>query len=236
VLAACVLVVACAVQGSLGFGSALLAAPLLSLIHPAFVPGPILAANILLTFLVARREWSAVDFAGLKFILSGRIVGNVVAAAMLMQLSRAFFDGLFGVLVLSAVALSLARPEINRTPRVLAGAGFASGIMGTISSIGGPPVALVYPHDDPARFRATLSAHFIVGGSLSLLAIWAVGRYGELELALTGLMLPAVFVGFWLSHFGMQRVDAARLRKALLALSAMAGVGVLLRAFGATGV
>jgi hypothetical protein len=155
---------------------------------------------------------------------------------MLMQLSRTFFDGLFGVLVLTAVALSLTRPEINRTPQVLAGAGFASGIMGTISSIGGPPVALVYPHDDPARFRATLSAHFIVGGSLSLLAIWAVGRFGELELALTGLMLPAVFVGFWLSRFGMQRVDAARLRKALLALSAIAGIGVLLRAFGATGV
>lgn len=234
-LAACVLAVACAVQGSLGFGSALLAAPILALIDPTFVPGPILAANVLLTFLVARREWSAVDFEGLKFILLGRIVGNLVAVAMLVQLSRAFFDGLFGVLVLLAVGLSLARREFERTPRLLAGAGFASGVMGTISSIGGPPVALVYPHSDPARFRATLSAHFIFGGSLSLLALALVGRYGATELLLTGLLLPAVFAGFWLSHFGLARVDGPLLRRGLLALSATAGVGVLLRSVGAFG-
>ena len=202
------------------------------LIHPAFAPGPILAANVLLTLLVARREWSAIDFEGLKFIISGRIVGNVVAAAMLMQLSQAFFDGLFGVLVLAAVGLSLVRPGLGRSRRVLTTAGFASGIMGTLSSIGGPPVALVYPHDDAARFRATLSAHFIFGGSLSLLAIWAVGRYGEVELALTGLLIPAAFAGFWLSRFGIQRVNAARLRIALLVLSATAGIAVLLRAVG----
>ncbi|MBW2268344.1 MAG: sulfite exporter TauE/SafE family protein [Deltaproteobacteria bacterium] len=227
--------VACTVQGSLGFGSALLAAPLLALIHPAFVPGPILAANVLLTLLVARREWSAIDFAGLKFIIVGRVVGNAVAAAMLIQLSQVFFDGLFGALVLAAVGLSFARPSAGRSPRVLAAAGFASGIMGTLSSIGGPPVALVYPHDDPARFRATLSAHFIFGGSLSLFAVWIVGRYGATELALTGLLLPAALAGFWLSRFGIQRIGTARLRSAVLALSTMAGVGVLLRAISTHG-
>lgn len=234
-MAAFVLAIACAVQGSLGFGSALLAAPLLSLIHPAFAPGPILAANVLLTALVARREWSSVDFHGLKFILGGRVIGNAVAAAMLMQLSQAFFDGLFGVLVLAAVGLSIVRPGFGRGPRVLTTAGFASGIMGTLSSIGGPPVALVYPHDDAPRFRATLAAHFIIGGSLSLVAVWAAGRFGEMEWALTGLLIPAVFVGFWISRFGMQRVNAARLRIALLSLSTLAAVGVLLRAFGAMG-
>ena len=217
-------------QGSLGFGSALLAAPLLSLIHPAFAPGPILAANVLLTLLCARREWSAVDFDGLKFILGGRVIGNAFAALMLMQLSQVFFDGLFGVLVLAGVLLSDVRPNFGRGPRVFAAAGFASGIMGTLSSIGGPPVALVYPHDDAPRFRATLAAHFIFGGSLSLIAVWAAGRYGEMEWALTALLIPAVFVGFWASRFGMHRVNAARLRVALLSLSSVAALGVLWRA------
>jgi uncharacterized membrane protein YfcA len=223
------------VQGSLGFGSALLAAPLLSLIHPAFAPGPILAANVLLTTLCAQREWSAVDFHGLKFILSGRLVGNAVAAVLLMQLSQVFFDGLFGLLVLAGVALSVVRPDFGRGPRVLTTAGFASGIMGTLSSIGGPPVALVYPHDDAPRFRATLAAHFILGGTLSLIAVWAAGRYGEMEWTLTALLIPAVFVGFWVSRFGMHRVNAARLRLALLTLSTLAALGVLWRAFSASG-
>lgn len=222
-------------QASLGFGSALLAAPLLSLIHPAFAPGPILAANVLLTALVARREWSAVDFVSLKFILTGRVVGNSIAAVMLLQLNQTFFDGLFGVLVLLAVALSVSKPEFPRGPRVLTIAGFASGIMGTLSSIGGPPVAMAYPHDDAPRFRATLSAHFIFGGTLSLIAVGAAGRYGQMEWALTALLIPAVFVGFWFSRFGLHRVNAARLRTALLTLSTFAAFGVLFRAYNTWG-
>lgn len=223
-------VIASAVQGSVGFGAALLAAPVLLLIHPGFVPGPILVSNLALTLLVTRREWSAVDFAGLRFVVGGRLAGTLLAAALLVGLSQALFDLVFGVLVLVAVGTSLLRGGFRRSRRNLAAAGVASGVMGTLSSIGGPPVALIYQGAAPSVFRATLGANLVVGATLSLAAVWAVGRFGATEAALAAVLVPGAGVGFWLSRFAVGFTDAARIRAAALVLSSLAAVGVLLRA------
>jgi uncharacterized membrane protein YfcA len=205
VLAASVLVVASAVQGSVGFGAALLAAPVLLLIHPAFAPGPILVSNLVLTLLVVRREWSFVDF-----------------------------DLLFATLVLIAVGLSLPRGGFEHSARNLTVAGVASGLMGTLSSIGGPPVALVYQGVEPSRFRATLGVLLVLGASMSIAATWTVGRFGETEVALAGVLIPAAFVGFWLSRFGIRWMSGPRVRVAVLVLSSLAALGVLARTLAAS--
>ena len=43
------------IQGTIGFGLGLFAAPLLILIDPRLVPGPILVSSAVLTVLLARR-------------------------------------------------------------------------------------------------------------------------------------------------------------------------------------
>jgi len=225
--------IASAVQGAVGFGAALLAAPALLLIHPAFAPGPILVSNLVLTLLVTRREWSSVDLAGLRFVVGGRVLGTLVAAALLAVLSQMLFDAVFGLLVLAAVALSFARGSFERSARNLTAAGVASGLMGTLSSIGGPPVAIAYQAAPAPVFRATLGANLMVGATLSLAAVWAVGRFGATELVLSALLVPAAVAGFWLSRFGLAWAEPARLRMAVLALSTAAALGVLLRALAA---
>lgn len=189
-----------------------------------------LVSNLVLTLFVARREWSAVDFVALRYIVGGRFVGTIIAAALLARLSGAGFDLLFGVLVLVAVGLCLVRGGYERSPRNLSIAGVASGLMGTLSSIGGPPVVLVYQGADPPRFRATLGVHLIVGASLSLLAVWAVGRFGVTELKLAGLLIPAALSGFWLSRFAVGLVQVDHIRTAVLVLSTLSALLVLSRA------
>ena len=61
-------------QGSIGFGLALFAAPLLALIDTGLAPGPLLVANVVLTALMAHREWGAIRFGDLGWSLGGRIV------------------------------------------------------------------------------------------------------------------------------------------------------------------
>lgn len=229
-LAVVIMSFAAAVQATIGFGAGLIAAPLLLLIHPAFAPAPLLAASVVLTGLVAWRERSSVDVAGLKFIITGRAVGTIPAAGLFASLSGAAFDAVFGALVLIAVGLSLARGGFERSGRNLTIAGIASGMMGTLSSIGGPPVALMYQRVPPPVFRATLGVHLIVGTSMSLLAIWLVGRLGAVELALSAVLIPPVLVGYGLSRFGMHRVEASLLRRAVLVLSSTAALVVLARA------
>ena len=229
VLAAAAVAIGSAVQGSVGFGAALVAAPVLLLIHPAFAPGPILVSNLVLTLLVVRREWGFVDFDALRFLAGGRLLGTVIAAGVLAKLSPALFDVLFATLVLIAVGLSLPRRGFERSARNLAVAGVASGLMGTLAAIGGPPVALVYHGVAPPRFRATLGVLLVLGASMSIAAAWAVGRFGHTEIALSAVLVPAAFVGFWLSRFGIRWMNGPRVRVAGLVLSSAAALGVLAR-------
>ena len=224
---------ASAVQASVGFGAALLAAPALVLIHPAFVPGPMLLSNLFLTVFVARREWSEADFTGLKFVIVGRLAGTGAAAALLATISQTVFDACFGVLVLVGVVLSIVHGDIVRNRVNLVVAGVASGLMGTLSSIGGPPVALAYQSVAPTVFRATLGVHFLVGGAMSFVAIWVVGRFNSTEAVLAALLVPPALLGYWLSRFGIRWVDARHVRASVLVLSAAAAVIVLWRAYEA---
>ena len=73
-------------QGSVGFGMGLLASPILMLVDPRFVPAPILLSTMVLTALLTYRERHAIDLAGLRWALAGRIVGTTVAGTVLLAL------------------------------------------------------------------------------------------------------------------------------------------------------
>lgn len=73
------------VQGAVGFGMALVAAPLLVLIRPQLVPGPLLVSGLALTLLVARRERDSIDLLGVKWGLVGRVPGVAIGALALAR-------------------------------------------------------------------------------------------------------------------------------------------------------
>ncbi len=218
------------VQASVGFGSALIASPLLLLIDARFAPGPMITANLLLTLLVARREWGDVDWGGLGFMLTGRVTGTVPAILLLGIASAATFDAIFGVLVLTAVALSFASGSPRITRPLLLGAGVASGFMGTLSSIGGPPLALAYQSSHAPRFRATLAMQLLFGGTISIAALWLSGHFDEEKLRLSLLLMPGIAAGFGLSRFGVHWLRGRSLRPAVLGLASLAALVVLGRA------
>lgn len=217
------------VQGAVGFGMALVAAPLLVLIRPDLVPGPLLINGLALTLLVARRERDAIDLLGVKWALVGRVPGVVLGALALATIPVKEMSLLVGLAVLAGVALGFSRVKLSPGPRILFGAGLLSGVFGTIASIGGPPLALVYQHEPGPKLRGTLAGYFIVGALMSLVALVAVGRYGAVELIWTLLLLPGTVLGFFCSSRFTSWVDAGRTRRAVLGITVAAGVAAVLR-------
>jgi hypothetical protein len=216
-------------QGTIGLGLALLAAPLLYLVDPRLVPGPLMVSSLALTLLMARREWHAVQGRDLGWALGGRMAGTVAAVAVLAVLSAREMDLLFGGLVLAAVGLTALGVTLRPAPPTLITAGAVSGFMGTLTSIGGPPIALLYQHESAARIRGTLSAFFVAGVVMSIGALAAVGRFGMVEARLGGLLLPGTVLGYWLSHHTAGRLAERHVRPALLLVSAGAALAVILR-------
>jgi uncharacterized membrane protein YfcA len=218
------------VQATVGFGYALLSAPLVALVAPELVPAPIMVSSALLSLATALHERGSIDRRGVSWALLGRLPGVAVAGLIAARLGATDLSALFGVLVLAAVGLSLSGLRVRASAASLSVAGFVSGVMGTLTSIGGPPIALVYQHADAPRLRATLNAYFAAGSCMSLLALYWAGHFGARELWAGASLLPGCAVGWLLSFATRGRIAGGRTRESVLGVASLAALGVVLRA------
>lgn len=217
------------IHGSVGMGLGLITVPFLLQIDPTFVPGPILAAGILLHLMMVRREHQDINVFGLGWGVAGRLVGTVVASLTLTRLPQDTASILAGLAILLAVGLSLSGLYVKPTIVTLLGAGTISGIMGTLASVGGPPMALLFQGERGPRLRSTMAGFFLFGTLTSLAGLVVVGNYQAAEIWATVLLLPSVVLGFWVSGYALSYLDRGRTRAAVLLVSALSSLILLIR-------
>ena len=145
------------------------------LIDPSFVPGPTIVATGVLNVLVIRREGTARVDHTVDTAIVGQVAGVLGAGLLLAAVADDTLSLLFAALVLLAVGLSVAGWHLAKTRFNLVGVGVLSGFMGTISGIGGPPIALVYQHADGPTLRATLARYFTVGNVVAIPTLIVAG-------------------------------------------------------------
>ena len=163
--------------------------------------------------------------------MTGRMIGTVPAVMVMALTTGLLFDFVFGFMILLAVMISLIGGNIAINRGTLTAAGMVSGFMGTISSIGGPPIALVYQNTQSSQFRATLSIQMMLGSIFSAIGIicWGID-FGIDDVIASMILIPGAVLGFFASRLFVNKVNRARVRIAVLSLSAMASIIVLTRA------
>ena len=228
-LANLVIFIGVVVQSSLGMGLGLVAIPVLVFINLAFVPGPIIFLTLLTCTWVMLRERKGIDFKGISLALAGRFVCTLPAAYVLTILPESGLKVLFGAMVIAAALVSMTGIKLKQTRVVMIVAGAISGIMSTIASIGGPVMGLVYQHESGFRLRGTLSFFFLAGSIVSLGALWMVGKFGQVELLVSLVVLPGLVLGCLVSPWVSRFLDTGYSRPAILILSLAGGVYVILR-------
>jgi uncharacterized membrane protein YfcA len=229
VLAALIFAVGAAVQGAVGFGANLVAAPLLVLLEEGFVPGPVVVASAVLNVLLAWRSGRGDVDPTVHVAIGGQIVGSLAAGAVIAMLPADALSVVFAVLVLLAVAISLRGRRLSPTRPHLAGAGLASGFMGTISGIGGPPIALAYLRLSAAALRATLAFYFLAGNLIAIPTLILVGSLGTEDLDACAVLVPGAVLGFLASGWLARHADRGTVRPIVLGLSTAAAVAVIVR-------
>jgi len=222
-------VTASTIQGAVGIGLGFIAVPLLVLIIPDFVPGPLLLAALLLTILVSYREQRSIDFSGIKWAISGRFIGTIIGVILLVIIAPDKLTILFGAMVLLAVLLSVSGLRLPVTPVTLVGSGTLSGLMGTTSAIGGVPLALLYQHYQGPRLRGTLSGIFVLGTIISLVSLVYIGKFHYLEMKLALMLFPGILTGFYLSKKLAKLMDAGLIRPFVLIISSLSGIFIIMR-------
>ncbi len=223
------IMLASCLQASIGFGIGMLAAPVVAIVDPTLIPGTLIMVAMLVTLMVAVTERDAIDLKGTGWALVGRIPGTVAGALLLAVLPERGLTLMLAGVVLVGVVLSVAGwvPEPRRRNVVLAGA--TSGLLGTATSIGGPPMALVWQGNSGARLRGTMSGFFLVGSVMSVLALALTGAVDGKTLMTFAVLIPASVAGYVMSRFVNRHLDRGRLRVVAVAVSAIGAAVLILR-------
>ena len=224
-----VVILAAMCQGSISMGFAMIAAPVLLVLDPAFVPVPMILSGFVLSLLILIRDRKSIDLSGVSIALLGRAVGAIGAALIIARVSTALFSLLFGLIILLAILMSFAKVAWEPRPATLFGAGLLSGLMGTLSSIGGPPMGLLYQHQKGSVIRGSLAGFFAVGTIISLLSLGFVGALTRRELSLFLWILPAICLGFLLSSHTIQVLEKGYTRVTILSVSGLSAFVVIVK-------
>ncbi len=230
--AAAVLALAYFVRGISGFGSGLIAVPLLALRFPLPDVVPfMLIADFGASALIGGLSWRQVDWSEIRRLMPVTVLGVILGTHLLVSLPAPLLLSILGGFVLAFGLRSLLlrpRPFSPASPRwawpAALGGGAVSGLFGT----GGPPYVIYLSHriEDKSALRATLSALFFLEGLLRIVTFLFAGLLLGLEvwrnaLVATPLIVAALYLG---SH-----VHARLTHRQMLQ-----GIGLLLLASGAS--
>lgn len=218
-------------QGVGGVGFAMFAAPVAAMFFPQLAPGPLLTLGGFISLLTALRERAAIDWPAVSYALAGRAVGTLIAIYAMARFAPQALGVLFACMILIAVAMSVAGLRFSATPGRVSGAGVASGIMGTMTSVGAPPIAIVLQHAAPPRLRATLGMVLFLGSIFSLAMLALAKRYTGYHVGLALSLAPFLLAGFAVSNRLRTLLPPRAVRGVLLVACAMGAVGVLVKSF-----
>ena len=225
--------------GLTGFGSTVLALPLLVFFFPlkfAVSLLMLLDLAVLALFGARLRKGLRVDEIGwlVPFMLAGMLVG----LTLLLQVPERPLLMALGAFVLLYAAWGLARR--GSFPRLARGwcapIGLAGGVFSALFGTGGVLFAIYNAGRlvDAAELRANNAAMIMLSSFLRLLMFGAAGLLAQESLFSTTLvLLPALALGFWAGSRLHARVPAAAVVRSVYALLVIAGLSLLARSLSA---
>lgn len=211
-------------QGTIGFGLGTIATPIIALIRPELVPTLILLLALCISSYTLARTYHETSWRVVGISSLARIPGSLVGAWAIASLSPNGLSIFIGCAVLFAMTLSSLGWSPRPTTLNTLIAGVASGILGTSTSIGGPPMALIMKRFDPDRTRGTLAGTFVLGTLVSLIILASSGQISSTQMGAAAAYLPLVIVGLIAANHLNQFIDRNLLNRIVLIVAISAAL------------
>ncbi len=226
--AASVVLVAYVIRGITGFGSGLIAVPLLALLLPLkFVVPLILLLDFTASVVIGGFTFQRVLWSEIGVLIPFGVVGVVLGTSLLVSLPQqpmlivlAIFIFIFALRSLLGLRGDKPVSRAWAVPASLTG-----GTVGALFGTGGPPYVIYLTHriSDKSALRATLSALFFTEGVTRIVTFVIAGLLLSSQvwmayLAALPLMLGALYLGGRV-HVGLSPTGMTRLVGGLLLVS-----------------
>lgn len=222
-------------RGIFGFGAALVAMPLLTLVLPITSATPLMGL-VGMTLSVTLAIWyrREISFAAARPLILGALVGMPVGIWFIIDLPESLVVGTLGAALILYGLYSLS----GRAPTGDLGkgwgyaAGFVSGGLGAAFNTSGPP-AVAYSAAqgwEPAQFRAFMSAYLLFVQTAAVIAQAAAGLWTRELWIAYAVALPTVLLGMAFGTWVARLFSAETYSKAVYILIVILGTVLLLRA------
>jgi uncharacterized protein len=225
---------AATVQLAAGFGFALAAVPLFSVVidpHDAVIVSLGIA-----TVTSGLQAWAGRDDLDRRVaggMLAGAVLGLPVGWLVYLWADDRWLGVVIGCAVLISVVVIARGLDLRHAgPNLDFGGGVVSGALTMSSSVNGPPLVFVLQarHFGPIPFRSTITTVFTVLDIIGIVVFAATGEIGTDELVAIAVAAPGVAAGAAAGLALRRHLDAARFRRLVLVLLVVAGITAIVSA------
>jgi uncharacterized membrane protein YfcA len=199
--AALVVVLAYVVRGIAGFGSGLIAVPLLTMVAPV---GTVVPVVVSLDYVGSAgqgvRNLGRVAWAEQLVLFPFTLIGMATGLLVLRGVSATLLSRVLGgFVIVYAVYQLLPLPPLHGSRRFAVICGIMGGLVGTLFGTGGPFYAIYFNLRglDKSAFRATFAANFMIDGGVRLIGYALAGLLSWTMLTWIALALPLVALGLY---------------------------------------
>jgi uncharacterized protein len=217
------------VQSVVGLGIGLVAAPVVTLLEPALMPGTLIMVALVLPAVTLLRDHDDIDWPGLAWSLPSRVLGTGIGVWVVAQFTDRQLGIAIGVMVILMVLLTWLVVDVPVNRGTLSAAGFLGGVTGTATSIGGPPFALLYMRRPAQQIRTTMAVYFLIGAALSLVGLVLAGDLTGAQVRAGLELFPALVLGVGVGALSRGRLPTGFVRPAVLVVSAASALVLLVR-------
>jgi uncharacterized membrane protein YfcA len=228
-----VIFVAYTIKGLSGFGSGLVAIPLLALIFPLkfIVPvmgllsyvGTIIQGVTLRKHAVWRDIWPLMPFS---------ILGIGIAVWLLVSVEAKILTMALGVFVLLYAVYSLspsAEPSGGRRWAIVAG-GFG-GMVGALFGTGGPFYVLYLKMRglEKGAFRATIASIFLIDGGVRMVGYASTGLYTNQVMSLLIVLLPVLLLAMYVGNHLHVKIEQKLFNQVISVMLMISGLMLIIK-------
>jgi len=192
------------VRSSLGFGDALVAMPLMTMLVGLKTATPTVAlVAVTIATTILARNWRMADLKAALGLIIASCLGIPIGLVLLKGINEDFMKALLGIILILYGLYSLVKPrfgQISDHPGLTFLFGFVAGVLGGAYNANGPSVVIygTLRKWAPSNFRATLQGYFLPTGFFIAVGHGLSGLWTSQVFTYYAMALPAVFFAIFL--------------------------------------
>ncbi len=219
-----ILIVGSILQMATGVTAGMIIVPFLAMISYTLIPVPIAFASLALTIMMAYKGREHIDTKNMLEISLGTLAGILLSIFILKNIKFEHLGVIFGLFILISIFISIRIKSFTLNKRINYVGGFVSGVMGSMSAVGGQILALLFQNHPLESLKATLAFLYTLFSTLMLSMFFIFGEFSYTQFISGIYMMPGFIIGFFLAPIFSKYLNPKHSKTMVLSMATIGAI------------